>query len=150
MEGREQSPLAACRAPAPGLTHSRPSTMCAPHSGLYQLPIGPCLSLSASSPPELHTPGCQLSTGLTRGRWWLLGFCPGPSSRSLCHCHAATDPWQTGLRNRVKRHRDPRLSQISSHWVGARLEGQGLLWAGPGGAHWLHWWPPGRGVPSGF
>lgn len=69
--------------------------MCTPHSGLYRLPIGPCLSPSASSPPELRTPGCQNSS--YQGAGVAAGFLPRaflqePLSLPCCHRSLADGP----------------------------------------------------------
>lgn len=101
--------------------------------------LSACLLLS--TPPHPRLPDSL--AGLTRWRVHLLGFLPGPFSRSPCHGHTAKSPWRMGLWNCVKRHWDPSLLGTSSCWVGAGLEGKGLLWAELGWARLLWRWPLG-------
>ena len=125
--GREPSPSDEREATSPGLTPGSPQSHAHPPPRASQAPtphltLAPAPPSSACSPPHLPTQGSLAA--LTRGQVYLLGFLPGCSSRSPCHCHAATGPQKMGLRNRVERHWDTHLPGIATCWVGA-----GLLWA---------------------
>lgn len=140
--GREPSPSDEREATSPGLTPRSPQSRAHPPPRASQAPtahptLAPCtalLCLLPSTPP--HPRLAALLAALTRGQVYLLGFLPGCSSGSPCHCHAANGPQQMGLRNRGERHWDPHLPRTATCWVGA-----GLLWAELGRARLLRSWP---------
>lgn len=130
-----RKPSITCAPTTQGFTSSHPT----PHTG----PRTALLCLLPSTPP--HPRLAAFLAALTRGQVDLLGFLPGCSSGSPCHCHAATGPQKMGLRNRVERHWDPHLPRTATCWVGA-----GLLWAELGWARLLQSWPQSRAVTIGF